>query len=250
MASSSGLGFRPLPEALEEAVAELAGRRRRPSRSPRLLTDWSAYLPDDYVPDEQRKLTLYRRLADARELAQLDEAHAEMRDPLRRAGRRRRWSGGAPPPAAARPPTPAWRGSACTRTWSSSCCAAARARTDSRSVERSAPAGTPTATNSGSACAARPHLFNRAARSVAGPAGCSRRNGLIFALLAPFEAHVLRCRALRHDAARRAGTSHGVLAELPDDRPCRQPGDSRRNDLLATAQVLARAADCRQTAPR
>jgi len=43
------------------------------------------------VPDEHEKLTLYRRLADARELAQLDELTLEMRDRF----------GALPPPAVA-----------------------------------------------------------------------------------------------------------------------------------------------------
>ena len=45
-----------------------------------LLTDWSAFLPDDYVPDEHEKLALYRRLADTRDLEQLDDLTLEMLD--------------------------------------------------------------------------------------------------------------------------------------------------------------------------
>ena len=47
---------------------------------PRLLTDWSAYLPDDYVPDEHEKLNLYRRLAETRTLDELDDLTLEMLD--------------------------------------------------------------------------------------------------------------------------------------------------------------------------
>jgi transcription-repair coupling factor (superfamily II helicase) len=47
---------------------------------PRLLTDWSAFLPDDYVPDEHEKLAMYRRLADTRDLAGLDDLTLELMD--------------------------------------------------------------------------------------------------------------------------------------------------------------------------
>jgi transcription-repair coupling factor (superfamily II helicase) len=47
---------------------------------PRLLTDWSAFLPDDYVPDEHEKLSLYRRLAEAGSLEALDDLVLEMLD--------------------------------------------------------------------------------------------------------------------------------------------------------------------------
>jgi transcription-repair coupling factor (superfamily II helicase) len=58
---------------------------------PRLLTDWPAYLPEDYVPDEHEKLDLYRRLADTRALAELEELVREMIDRF----------GQLPPPAVA-----------------------------------------------------------------------------------------------------------------------------------------------------
>src|SRR6185295_4761179 len=47
---------------------------------PRLVTDWSAYLPDDYVPDEHEKLNLYRRLAEARDLDGIDDLVLEAMD--------------------------------------------------------------------------------------------------------------------------------------------------------------------------
>ena len=62
-----GLGFDLYVKLLEEAVGELKGEAAEVEPEPRLLTDWSAYLPDDYVPDEHEKLDLYRRLAEARD---------------------------------------------------------------------------------------------------------------------------------------------------------------------------------------
>ncbi len=75
-----GLGFDLYVKLLEEAVAGLKGEASDIKPEPRLLTDWSAYLPDDYVADEHEKLNLYRRLAEARELDQVDDLVLEMLD--------------------------------------------------------------------------------------------------------------------------------------------------------------------------
>jgi transcription-repair coupling factor (superfamily II helicase) len=75
-----GLGFDLYVKLLEEAVAEIKGEAAEVKPEPRLLTDWSAFLPDDYVPDEHEKLALYRRLADTRELSLLDDLTLEMLD--------------------------------------------------------------------------------------------------------------------------------------------------------------------------
>ncbi len=75
-----GLGFDLYVKLLEEAVTELKGEAAETRPEPRLLTDWSAYLPDDYVPDEHEKLNLYRRLAETKSLDELDELTLEMLD--------------------------------------------------------------------------------------------------------------------------------------------------------------------------
>jgi transcription-repair coupling factor (superfamily II helicase) len=75
-----GLGFDLYVKLLEEAVGELKGDAAAVRPEPRLLTDWSAYLPDDYVPDEHEKLNLYRRLAETRSLDELDALTLEMLD--------------------------------------------------------------------------------------------------------------------------------------------------------------------------
>ena len=75
-----GLGFDLYVKLLEEAVAELNGAASEIKPEPRLLTDWSAFLPDDYVPDEHEKLALYRRLADTRDAAGVDDVTLEMMD--------------------------------------------------------------------------------------------------------------------------------------------------------------------------
>ena len=75
-----GLGFDLYMKLLEEAVAALKGEAAEVKPEPRLLTDWSAYLPDEYVPDEHEKLAMYRRLADTRELEGLDDLTLELMD--------------------------------------------------------------------------------------------------------------------------------------------------------------------------
>jgi transcription-repair coupling factor (superfamily II helicase) len=86
-----GLGFDLYVKLLEEAVTGIKGEAPEQRVEPRLLTDWSAYLPDDYVPDEHDKLTLYRRLAETRSLDELDDLTLEMLDRF----------GQLPPPAVA-----------------------------------------------------------------------------------------------------------------------------------------------------
>jgi transcription-repair coupling factor (superfamily II helicase) len=84
-----GLGFDLYLKLLEEAVQRLRGEEEAAMPEPRLLTDWSAFLPEDYVPDEHEKLALYRRLAAARDIPALEDFTAELRDRF-----------GAPPPTA------------------------------------------------------------------------------------------------------------------------------------------------------
>ena len=86
-----GLGFDLYVKLLEEAVAVLKGEVESLRPEPRLLTDWSAYLPDDYVPDEHEKLALYRRLAEARNDGAVDDFTLELMDRF----------GQLPPPAVA-----------------------------------------------------------------------------------------------------------------------------------------------------
>ncbi|MCE9628076.1 MAG: DEAD/DEAH box helicase, partial [Candidatus Eisenbacteria bacterium] len=75
-----GLGFDLYLKMLEEAVHELRGEAETLAPEPRLLTDWAAFLPDDYVPDEHEKLSLYRRLAAATTPEAIDDFMVELRD--------------------------------------------------------------------------------------------------------------------------------------------------------------------------
>lgn len=75
-----GLGFDLYVKLLEQAVGELKGEIDAISPEPRLLTDWSAFLPDEYVPDEHEKLALYRRLAETKDDAGVDDFTLELMD--------------------------------------------------------------------------------------------------------------------------------------------------------------------------
>ncbi|MEO5989804.1 MAG: transcription-repair coupling factor [Candidatus Eisenbacteria bacterium] len=75
-----GLGFDLYVKLLEEAVSALKGGLEAVAPEPRLLTDWSAFLPDDYVPDEHEKLALYRRLAETKTPEAVDDLTLELMD--------------------------------------------------------------------------------------------------------------------------------------------------------------------------
>ncbi len=80
----AAVGFELYCKLLAEAVAELKGERPRPTPPPEPLTAVDlalpAYLPADYVGDVGLRLQLYRRLAQVRDPAGLEELAAELRD--------------------------------------------------------------------------------------------------------------------------------------------------------------------------
>jgi len=46
----------------------------------RVVTDVEAYLPDEYVPDNREKMTLYKSIADTKDLEQLNALTEEIND--------------------------------------------------------------------------------------------------------------------------------------------------------------------------
>jgi transcription-repair coupling factor (superfamily II helicase) len=66
---------------LNEAVSALkgdSGAEKAPA--PEVILDSAAYLPDEYVPDDDAKLEFYRRLARSEELCEIGGLRDELRD--------------------------------------------------------------------------------------------------------------------------------------------------------------------------
>src|SRR5205085_6237366 len=66
---------------LDEAVAEMGADGEEPAEEPvRLDVNVDAYVPADYIPYEQAKVDVHRRIAGAREVSELVELRAELED--------------------------------------------------------------------------------------------------------------------------------------------------------------------------
>jgi transcription-repair coupling factor (superfamily II helicase) len=76
----AAVGFELYTEMMDEAIRELRGEPARPDFEPELRLAIPAYIPDSFVPDENERLVLYRRMARASSPADLDELRDEMRD--------------------------------------------------------------------------------------------------------------------------------------------------------------------------
>ncbi len=74
------IGFDLYNRLLDEAVAELKGEQVTALPETKLETDIETYLPDDYVNDRQQKVDIYRRLADARNLDEVEKIREEIAD--------------------------------------------------------------------------------------------------------------------------------------------------------------------------
>ena len=67
-------------EMMEQAIHELRGEPQRADFEPELQLGIPAYIPDSFVPDENERLILYRRLARAESDQDMDDLREEMRD--------------------------------------------------------------------------------------------------------------------------------------------------------------------------
>jgi transcription-repair coupling factor (superfamily II helicase) len=83
-ASQSGhiaaVGYDMFLQLMEEAVAELKGVPVRQELEPEINMAYSAFIPEGYVPGIDQRLSLYRRLARSRDLAEVGELRGEMQD--------------------------------------------------------------------------------------------------------------------------------------------------------------------------
>jgi transcription-repair coupling factor (superfamily II helicase) len=82
----AALGFELYMQMLDDAVAEMAARDERApgpaeeAEPVRLDVNVDAYVPADYIPYEQAKIDVHRRVAGARDVAELAELRDELED--------------------------------------------------------------------------------------------------------------------------------------------------------------------------
>jgi transcription-repair coupling factor (superfamily II helicase) len=76
----AALGFELYMQMLDEAVAELGGEAYEEREPVRLDVNVDAYVPADYVPYEQAKIDVHRRIAAAQEVADVALLRDELED--------------------------------------------------------------------------------------------------------------------------------------------------------------------------
>src|SRR5690348_17512594 len=78
----AALGFELYMQMLDEAVAAASedGAGAEDWEPVRLDVNVDAYVPSDYIPYEQAKVDVHRRIAAARDVPELDELAAELED--------------------------------------------------------------------------------------------------------------------------------------------------------------------------
>jgi transcription-repair coupling factor (superfamily II helicase) len=77
----AALGFELYMQMLDEAVQQASGDGAAEEPEPvRLDVNVDAYVPADYIPYEQAKIDVHRRVAGARDVAELAELREEVRD--------------------------------------------------------------------------------------------------------------------------------------------------------------------------
>src|SRR5206468_12198055 len=76
----AALGFELYMQMLDEAVEAMDGDGAAPDEPVRLDVNVDAYVPAEYIPYEQAKIDVHRRIAAAREVAELRELRDELAD--------------------------------------------------------------------------------------------------------------------------------------------------------------------------
>ncbi len=74
------IGYDMYNRLLEEAVAKLKGQELQRLPDTKLETPYEIHLPETYVNDNQHKVDIYRRLADCRNLDQVEKIRDEVTD--------------------------------------------------------------------------------------------------------------------------------------------------------------------------
>ena len=76
----TAVGFDLYCRLLDEAMRELKGEAVGESADPDIRISVSAYIPNDYVPDNNQKMSFYQRLADTQRVVDLLAIQEEMVD--------------------------------------------------------------------------------------------------------------------------------------------------------------------------
>ncbi len=76
----AAIGFELYMQMIEKAIRNMRGEPIEEREDPSLTFSVPAYIPEEYIPDEGRRLEIYRRLARVREAAELEEIRAELLD--------------------------------------------------------------------------------------------------------------------------------------------------------------------------
>lgn len=76
----TAIGFDMYCRLLDEAVRQIKGEEIAPGFEPDVQTSVSAYVPDEYIPDSNQKMSFYQRMADARQTVELLAIEEELRD--------------------------------------------------------------------------------------------------------------------------------------------------------------------------
>ena len=83
-ASQSGhiaaVGYDMFLTLMDETISELKGQPKTQALEPEINVNFSTYFPDNYVPDIEQRLLLYRRLASMREIREIAEIKGEIID--------------------------------------------------------------------------------------------------------------------------------------------------------------------------
>jgi len=74
------VGYEMYLELLEEAVREIKGEPQAPTIDPEIRLKLEALIPEDYVPDQKQRMSLYKRLSRAGTGAEIDELEDELLD--------------------------------------------------------------------------------------------------------------------------------------------------------------------------
>jgi transcription-repair coupling factor (superfamily II helicase) len=74
------VGYEMYLDLLEEAVQEIKGEAPPPKINPEILLQIEAYIPEEYVPDPQQRMNLYKRLSRSSGAAEINEIEDEIFD--------------------------------------------------------------------------------------------------------------------------------------------------------------------------